>query len=206
MGFLWITHGRRWNDPQCHPGGMFCSGILGSRSHTASSDLAHTPALLLPTAPALTPSRGTRQLLYNSVSPSNFLQGPLEPRCFSPLFVLCSFRNTAPWARACAGQPCTLWTAASAFQMHILGMQIFANEECSLTLWIQFIFVEIRESGSVTQWWHYSNSENSKTHWNTVGCVFCFSAASWWDEEHRLQAHSKCLSFPCTFSKGRNLY
>lgn len=177
--------------------------------------VTHTPALLLPKAPALTPSRGTRQLLYNyppppssSVSPWNFLQGPLESRFFSLLFVPCSFRNTALWARACTGQPCTLWASAvsSAFLMHILGMQIFANAKCSLTLWIQFIFVEIRESGNVTQWWHYSNTEHSETRWNTVSCVFSFSAASWWEEEHRLETHSKCLSFPCTFSKARNMY
>lgn len=208
-GLSLVLLGWAWS---CWDGFLRHAGLQVTHSQQSDQQAAKPcccPQLQLWHPPEAQGSCSTTKPPSNSVNPWTFLQGYLGSSFLPFIYSLLLQEHSI-----CEHVPALGSPAHSEHQLcselcllvHFLGMQIFANEKCSLTLWIQFIFVEIRESGNVTQWWHYSYSENSKTHWNTISCVFSFSAGSWWEEEHRLQAHSKCLSFPCTFSKGRNVY
>lgn len=102
--------------------------------------------------------------------PWNFPKRALEIT-FSTYLFLGSLRVQDLWACACILQPCSLPSAGSehqhsAFLRNILGMQIFCKwKTFSRVMDTVCIFVEIRESGNITRWRHYSNSKDSKSHW-----------------------------------------
>lgn len=99
---------------------------------------------------------------------------------FLPLFALCSFRNIA---LVCGRlHRAALHTLNTSFRKefclsnaHLKNANFFKWEMFSNIMDTVYVFVKIRESGNVTQWWHYSDSENSKTHWNAVSHVYSLS-------------------------------
>lgn len=173
-------------------------------------------------APALTSSSSPKQLLYHHptlhpVSPWNFLQGSAG-NYFSSLFVLCSFRNTA-FVSLCLHQAslralqtsfCEEFSLSNA---HLRNANFYKWEMFSNIMGTVYAFVEIRESGNVTQWWHYSNSTNSQKLTEMLSltyriflCGLLLLLAAACDNQlvrrrAQITAHSKCLPFPCAFQR-----
>ena len=130
---------------------------------------------------------------------------------FLPLFVLCLFRYAAFVSACLHGAALHALNASFCKEFclsnaHLRNANFCKWEMFSNIMGTVYVFVEIREFVSVTQWWHYSNSENPKNHCNAVSRVYSFSlwtaapiSCLWLPAGERKSTDYRCIPNVCLF-------